>query len=53
MRRKSCLDVENFKICCKTICDVKQQQERDEVNNFNYWGSSNKHFKGFHGKKEK
>ena len=51
IRRKLCLDEENFKICCKNICDVKQQQERDEGNNLNYWGSPNKNFKGFHNKK--
>ena len=47
IRRKLCLDVENFKIRCKNICDVKQQQERDEGNNLNYWRSPNKHIKGF------
>ena len=39
IRKKLCLDKENFKICCKNICDVKQQQERDEDNNLNYCGS--------------
>ena len=30
---------------------MKQQQERDEANNLNYWGSPNKNFHGYQSKK--